>query len=63
MAVTEVEHTSAFTEISDGYLKILLTEREAGADKIQFILESAYQGLNSIAHENKRFAKMEVKNV
>ena len=63
MAVTEVAKINAFKEISDGYLKLMLSERDANIEKLQFVLESAFQGLKSIVNENKRFAKMEVKNV
>ena len=63
LAVTQVAGINAFSEISDGYLKLMLTEKQASAQKIQFLLETCYESLKSIIYDNKRFAKMEVKNV
>lgn len=63
LSATEVAHKNAFSEISDGYLKLMLSAADAGDERIQFMLKSCYESLKSIISDNKRFAKMEVKNV
>ena len=63
LAVQEVAHLNAFSEISDGYLKLMLSEKDATASEVQFLLKTCFESLKSIINDNKRFAKMEVKNV
>lgn len=59
----EVAKINAFREISDGYLKITVSEKEAKNEKIQFLFNTCLKSFKSIVIGEEKFAKLEVKNV
>ena len=63
VALDEVEKVKNFHEISDGYLKITVDEKVAKEEKIQFLFASCKMSFQSIIEDEKKYAKMEVKNV
>ena len=63
VGIDEIAKEKNFHEISDGYLKIELREKEAQSEKIQFLFETCLQSLKSIVADEKKYAKLEVKNV
>lgn len=63
VGISEVAKLRNFHSISDGYLKIKLDEKIANNEKIQFLFETCYQSFQSIILDEKKYAKMEVKNV
>ena len=63
MSLDEVEKVKNFHEISDGYLKITVDEKVANSEKVQFMFRSCFLAFQSIINEEKKYAKMEVKNV
>ena len=63
VGISEVENIKNFHEISDGYLKVKLDEKVANSEKIQYLFEVCYQSFLSIIQDEKKYAKMEVKNV
>ena len=63
VGVSEVEKTNAFVEISDGYLKVMLNEKNAKLEKFVFLFETCYESFKSIIMDEKKYAKLEVKNV
>lgn len=63
VGVSEVEKTNAFVEISDGYLRLMLDEKKASVEKYQFLLKTCYESFKSIIIDERKYAKLEVKNV
>ncbi len=63
VGVNEVEKANAFVEISDGYLKLSLNEKQANKNEVQSILKTCYESFRSIIIDEKKYAKLEVKNV
>lgn len=63
VGVEDVGKMKAFHEISDGYLKISVNEKEAEKEKIQFLFNTCLQSFKSIILGEEKFAKLEVKNV
>ena len=63
VGLEEVEKKKNFHEISDGYLKVKLTRKEAEDEKVQFLFKTCYESFKSIIEDEKKYAKMEVKNV
>lgn len=63
VGIDEVKKVANFHEISDGYLKIRLNEKDASAEDVQLLFESCLQSLKSIVADEKKYAKLEVKNV
>lgn len=63
VGVSEVAKINNFHEISDGYLKIKVEEKIAKLEKVQFLFETCFQSFKSIIVDEKKYAKMEVKNV
>ena len=63
VGIDEVGSFKNFHEISDGYLKIRLDKKDAQNEKIQFLFETCFQSFQSIIVNEKKYAKMEVKNV
>mgnify|MGYP001103549884 CR=1 FL=1 len=63
VGVNEVEKANAFVEISDGYLKLSLNEKQANKREVQSILKTCYESFRSIVVDEKKYAKLEVKNV
>ena len=59
----EVEKIDGFKQISDGYLKISLSENQAKPEKVQFLLKTCLDSFKSIVINENKFAKLEVKNV
>ncbi len=63
VGINEVEKANAFVEISDGYLKLSLNEKQANKREVQSILKTCYESFRSIVVDEKKYAKLEVKNV
>lgn len=63
VGINEVEKANAFVEISDGYLKIMLDNKKADKIQIQSIFKTCYESFRSIVIDEKKYAKLEVKNV
>lgn len=63
VGVNEVEKADAFVEISDGYLKLKLEEKKANKSEIQSLLKTCYESFRSIIIDEKKYAKLEAKNV
>ncbi len=63
VGVKECAKKNAFIEISDGYLKIKTNFQDAQEDRIKFLFDTCYKSFQSIIQDEKRYAKLEVKNV
>lgn len=63
LSLQDVLKVNAFTEISDGYLKISIDDKLAREEKIQFLFETCYKSFISIIQGEEKFTKLEVKNV
>ena len=65
LAVVGVQERTknAFVEISDGYLKIKLTEKQAQDEKLQYLFAVCQKSFMSILIDEEKYAKLEVKNV
>lgn len=63
LAFREFENVADFAEISDGYLKVMLSQENAKQEKYQFLLKICYEAFKSIIIDEKKYAKLEVKNV
>ena len=63
VGVCEVAKINCFKEISDGYLKIKVEPNIARDDKIQFLFKTCLESFRSIIIDEKKYAKLEVKNV
>ena len=63
VGVEEVLNCNAFHEISDGYLKLTVDEKVAKDERAQTIFLTCLESLKSIVMEEKKYAKLEVKNV
>ncbi|MBO5022312.1 MAG: ribosomal-processing cysteine protease Prp [Clostridia bacterium] len=61
VGVQEVLKLNAFCEISDGYLKVKVQKNDA--PKVQILFETCLQSFKSIIIDEKKYAKLEVKNV
>ena len=63
VGVKEVLKLNAFVQISDGYLKISIKEKDASNDKLQTLLETCLKSFKSMVIDEEKYAKLEVKNV
>lgn len=63
VGICEVEKLRAFKLIKDGYLKLYLSEKEAESPKVQFLFNTILESFKSIISDEKKYAKLEVKNV
>ena len=63
VGVDEVLKIHAFVEISDGYLTIKMTEAQAKPKEVQVLLDTCLKSFKSIILDEKKYAKLEVKNV
>ena len=63
VAIDQVAKMQNFHEISDGYLKITVNEKDAKQENIQFLFKTCKQSFKSIIIDEEKFAKLEVKNV
>ena len=63
VGLDEIEKKASFRQISDGFLKIMVQPKDAASQKIQFLLETCFYSFKSIVEDEKKFAKLEVKNV
>ena len=63
VGIEEVLKQNAFHEISDGYLKLTVNEKIAKDEKVQTIFLTCLESLKSIIIDEKKYAKLEVKNV
>ncbi len=62
VGIEDVGGLQAFHEISDGYLKIMISEKDALGNP-QFLFNICLQSFKSIIIGEEKFAKLEVKNV
>ena len=63
VGIKEILKCEKFCEISDGYLKLEVDEKNANYDKIQFLFQTCLESFKSVVEGEKKFAKLEVKNV
>ena len=63
VGIEDVAKVKAFHEISDGYLKISVIEKQAESENVQFLFNTCKQSFKSIIMDEEKFAKLEVKNV
>ena len=61
VGVKDVLKINAFCEISDGYLKIKVNQKDA--EKVKTLFETCLKSFKSIIIDEKKYAKLEVKNV
>lgn len=52
-----------FVEIANGYLKIKLTDSQASDKGAQLLMKTCYDSLKDIVKDEKKYVKLEVKNV
>lgn len=63
VGIKEVAKEKCFCQISDGWLKITLDEKQAQKKEIQFLFETCLYSFKSIIIDEKKYAKLEVENV
>ena len=63
VGLKEVAKENCFCEISDGFLKLMLDEKKAISEKIQFLFLTCLESFKSIIIDEKKYAKLEVENV
>jgi len=63
VGIKEILKLNAFCEISDGYLKIKVNPKDAKDKSVQTVFETALVSFKSIVVDEKKYAKLEVKNV
>lgn len=63
VGIEEVLKKSAFHQITDGYLKITVNENVGKDENVQAIFKTCLESLKSIIIDEKKYAKLEVKNV
>ena len=63
VGIEEVGKVKNFHQISDGYLKITVGDKDAQSAKVQFLFDTCLQSFKSIIIGEEKFAKLEVKNV
>ncbi len=63
VGVKEVLKLNAFCEISDGYLIIKVNLNDAKDDRVQVLFNTCLKSFKSIVADEKKYAKLEVKNV
>lgn len=63
VGIEEIAKINCFREISDGYLKITISEKEAKNENVQFLFNTCLKSFKSIIIYEEKFAKLEVKNV
>ena len=62
LSVKEILKIDAFCEIIDGYLKVMVIKNVEN-EKLQFLFETCLKSFKSIIIDEKKYAKLEVKNV
>ncbi len=62
LSVKEILKIDAFCEIIDGYLKVIVNKNVEN-EKLQFLFETCLKSFKSIIIDEKKYAKLEVKNV
>lgn len=62
LSVKEILKIDAFCEITDGYLKVMVNKNVEN-EKLQFLFETCLKSFKSIIIDEKKYAKLEVKNV
>lgn len=63
VGIKEELKLNPFVEISDGYLKIKLSDSQASNEGTQLLMKTCYGSLKSIVKDEKKYVKLEVKNV
>lgn len=63
VGIEEVCKINGFHEISDGYLKLTVSEKDAKFEKVQIVFKTCLESFKSIIIDEKKYAKLEVKNV
>ena len=63
VGIEDVGKINAFHEISDGYLKLSVSDKQAENEKVQFLFNTCLHSFKSIIMGEEKFAKLEVKNV
>jgi hypothetical protein len=63
VGVKDVAKVNNFSQISDGYLKVMVSEKDSEKNEIQFLFDLCLKSFKSIIIGEEKFAKLEVKNV
>ncbi len=63
VGIEDVLKVKAFHEISDGYLKISINEKDSNNNDTQVIFKTCQESFKSIIIGEEKFANLEVKNV
>ena len=63
VGIDEIAKIKKAYKIKDGYLEIMLNEKDADNEKIQFLFETCLKSFKSIVINEEKYAKLEVKNV
>ena len=63
VGIDEVLKLKNFHEISDGYLKVSVENDVAENDKVQTLFNTCFESFKCIIYDEKKYAKLEVKNV
>lgn len=63
VGIKEIANAEEFCEISDGFLKIIVNNKNANNTQLQFLLKTCLVSFQSVIQGEEKFAKLEVKNV
>lgn len=63
VGLNDIEGLKFFKEISDGYLKVSLDYKLADNKQVQYLFKVCLDSFRSIIIDEKKYAKLEVKNV
>lgn len=63
VGIEDVCKIKSFQEISDGYLMLKVSEKDAMLEKVQIVFKTCMESFKSIIIDEEKFAKLEVKNV
>lgn len=50
-----------FIKVSDGYLKLIIDEKDVKNEKVQLLMKTCYDTLKQIIKNQKKYVKLEVK--
>ena len=63
VGIREIAKCKCTSEITDGFVKLIINEKQAKEDKIQFLLQTCLESFKSIIIDEEKYAKLEVENV
>ena len=50
-----------FVKVSDGYLKLIINEKDVENEKVQLLMKTCYDTLRQIIKNQRKYVKLEVK--